>query len=373
MFSSTNTRPSGRNFYDILGVSKNASLEEIKKSYRHQALMWHPDKHPTDKETAQKKFFDITEAYEALSDAQKRSLYDQYGEEGLKGQPVLGPQQAEQIFKMVFGGGGVGGVGGGGGGGVFQGIPIQFSFNTANGMGMGSGGPSGVFPVDFGPDLFMSRSRKDPPVVVNLEVTLGEFYYGGSRKINVSRKDFTAVSGPSSSSSSSSSSTPNQNFKTLEQTIEIQIKPGLPENSQITIENMGDIRPDKTPADLIFILKSPAATSPSLSNPLTRFQRNGSKLIYKHELKILDMLQGFTLTIPDFQPGQILHEEKLSPLVNPQQHLVIPEKGFFIIDGRHPMRGKRDDLIIIMDTTWWPKTHTTEELKKWYLEASQIL
>jgi len=66
-------------YYDILGVSKNASAEEIKKAYRKQALEWHPDRHKDDKEAAEKRFKEVNEAYQILSDTQKRSAYDQFG------------------------------------------------------------------------------------------------------------------------------------------------------------------------------------------------------------------------------------------------------------------------------------------------------
>jgi len=66
-------------YYDILGVSKSASAEEIKKAYRKQALEWHPDRHKDDKEAAERRFKEINEAYQILSDTQKRSAYDQFG------------------------------------------------------------------------------------------------------------------------------------------------------------------------------------------------------------------------------------------------------------------------------------------------------
>jgi molecular chaperone DnaJ len=66
-------------YYDILGVSKDASADEIKKAYRKQALEWHPDRHKDDKEAAEKRFKEINEAYQILSDKQKRSAYDQFG------------------------------------------------------------------------------------------------------------------------------------------------------------------------------------------------------------------------------------------------------------------------------------------------------
>lgn len=66
-------------YYSLLGVSKTATSDEIKKAYRKQAMEWHPDKHKDNKEAAEKKFKEINEAYQVLSDSKKRSNYDQYG------------------------------------------------------------------------------------------------------------------------------------------------------------------------------------------------------------------------------------------------------------------------------------------------------
>ncbi len=66
-------------YYDMLGVSKGASAEEIKKAYRKQALEWHPDRHKEDKEAAEKRFKEVNEAYQVLSDPQKKAAFDQYG------------------------------------------------------------------------------------------------------------------------------------------------------------------------------------------------------------------------------------------------------------------------------------------------------
>src|SRR5215813_14926974 len=72
-----------RDYYEVLGVSKTASVEEIKGSYRKAALKWHPDRHPADKEEAEVKFRECTEAYSVLSDPEKRQVYDTYGHAGL--------------------------------------------------------------------------------------------------------------------------------------------------------------------------------------------------------------------------------------------------------------------------------------------------
>ena len=73
-----------KDYYEILGVSKNATAAEIKKAYRKKALEYHPDKNPGDKE-AEEKFKEAAQAYEILSDEQKRAQYDQYGHAAFEG------------------------------------------------------------------------------------------------------------------------------------------------------------------------------------------------------------------------------------------------------------------------------------------------
>src|ERR1700743_3153851 len=75
---------SKRDYYEVLGVSKGASADEIKKSYRKVAMQFHPDRNPGDK-AAEEKFKEAAEAYEVLSDADKRAQYDRYGHAGLAG------------------------------------------------------------------------------------------------------------------------------------------------------------------------------------------------------------------------------------------------------------------------------------------------
>ena len=74
-----------RDYYEVLGVGKNASSDDIKRSYRRMAMKYHPDKNPGDKE-AETKFKECAEAYEVLSDTEKRQRYDQFGHEGLRGE-----------------------------------------------------------------------------------------------------------------------------------------------------------------------------------------------------------------------------------------------------------------------------------------------
>ena len=112
---------SKRDYYEVLGVSKSSTPEEIKKAYRKMALKYHPDKNPDNKE-AEEKFKEAAEAYEVLSNAEKKSRYDQYGHAGMGGASGFSGQNMnmDDIFSMfgdIFGGGGFGGFGGFGGGG----------------------------------------------------------------------------------------------------------------------------------------------------------------------------------------------------------------------------------------------------------------
>src|ERR1700688_1506624 len=81
-------RSTQKDFYEVLNVKREATIEEIKESYRQNALKWHPDRNPVNKEEAEIKFRECTEAYSVLSDPQKRQIYDTYGHEGLRGSNV---------------------------------------------------------------------------------------------------------------------------------------------------------------------------------------------------------------------------------------------------------------------------------------------
>lgn len=96
-------RPSNMvDYYEVLGVPRQASSEAIKKAYRQLALRWHPDKNPENKEAAERRFKQVAQAYEVLSDAKKRDVYDRYGEAGVKGSGGGGAGPFEDPFEYVF-------------------------------------------------------------------------------------------------------------------------------------------------------------------------------------------------------------------------------------------------------------------------------
>lgn len=151
-----------RDYYDVLGVPKNASDEDIKRAYRGKAKQLHPDANPGDK-AAEEKFKELGEAYEALSDAQKRAAYDRFGHAGLGQGGPGGP-------------GGFGGFGGGGEGGVEFGN-LNEVFEEMLGGFFGGGG----------------RRRRRPAagrdLAYDMELTLEEAATGGERKLSFDRAE----------------------------------------------------------------------------------------------------------------------------------------------------------------------------------------
>src|SRR5256885_15467359 len=103
-----------RDYYEVLGIERTVTAEEIKKSYRKLAVKYHPDKNPGDK-AAEEKFKELGEAYEVLNDPQKRAAYDQYGHAAFDRRAggfgrAGGFHDPFDIFREVFGGGGGGGI-----------------------------------------------------------------------------------------------------------------------------------------------------------------------------------------------------------------------------------------------------------------------
>jgi len=156
----------GRDFYKILGVDRDASDDQLKKAYRKLAMKWHPDKNPGEKQQqAEKKFKEVSEAYEVLTDPKKKEVYDRYGEDGLRdgfgggeGGSGFSQQHAQDIFEAFFNRGGRDDIFGAHMGGGFG--------------GMGGGDP-------FGGGMPQQRQRtKLPPVEQKLSVSLEDF--GGS-------------------------------------------------------------------------------------------------------------------------------------------------------------------------------------------------
>lgn len=151
-----------RDYYEVLGVSKNATADEIKKAYRKKAIQYHPDKNPGDKE-AEEKFKEAAEAYDVLSDADKRAKYDQFGHS-------MGPQG--------FGGGG--GYGGYSGGGMsMEDIFAHFGDIFGGAFGGGFGGATG--------GQQRKHVSKGTDLRITVKVTLKDILNGVDKKLKIPR------------------------------------------------------------------------------------------------------------------------------------------------------------------------------------------
>jgi DnaJ-class molecular chaperone len=161
-------------YYDVLGITKNASPDEIKKAYRKQALEWHPDRHREDKEAAEKRFKEINEAYQILSDPQKKSAYDQFGHAA-----------------FTPGGGAPGGNPFGGG---FQGKGGPFTYtyySTGGGQNpfgnMDFGDPFDIFESFFGGgNPFGRQTRQVPRYSINIDFM--DSVKGVSKEVSIDGK-----------------------------------------------------------------------------------------------------------------------------------------------------------------------------------------
>ncbi|EFJ30969.1 hypothetical protein SELMODRAFT_267144 [Selaginella moellendorffii] len=316
----------GCDYYDVLKVGKSASEDDLKKAYRKLAMKWHPDKNPKNKKEAEAKFKQISEAYEVLSDSQKRAIYDQYGEEGLKGQ-VPPP-----------------GAGGGGGAtGFSNGTEHVFRFNPRNaedifaeffgnsspfaGMGMGRSGRSGFADSMFGESIFRSFGdgggpssgpRKAAAVENKLTCSLDELYNGSTRKMKISRNIADA----------SGKTVP------IEEILTIDVKPGWKKGTKITFPEKGNEQPNVVPADLVFVIDE---------RPHEVFKRDGNDLIMVHKVPLADALTGTTVSIRTLD-GRMLNIP-VADIVYPGYEKVVRGEGMPI--AKEP--GRKGNLRVKFD------------------------
>ncbi|KVI11435.1 dnaJ homolog subfamily B member 13-like [Cynara cardunculus var. scolymus] len=265
----------GVDYYKVLQVDRNAKDDDLKRAYRKLAMKWHPDKNPHNKKEAEAKFKTISEAYDVLSDPQKRAIYDQYGEEGLKGQ-VPPP-------------GSYGGFSGEGGSTTFR-----FNSRNANDIFREFFGHSNPFSQSTLNEDVLSElraiggtlpPRKAPSIERILSCSLEDLYKGTTRKMKISR-DVTDANGK---------------LTTVEEILTINIKPGWKKGTKITFPEKGNEHQSIIPADLVFIIDE---------KPHPAFKREGNDLVFTQKISLVDALtasgysvqvstlDGRSLTIP---------------------------------------------------------------------------
>ncbi|OAQ27525.1 DnaJ-domain-containing protein [Linnemannia elongata AG-77] len=337
----------GKDYYNILGVSKDADDDQIKKAYRKLALKYHPDKNSAP--DAEKKFHDISEAYEVLSDKNKRAVFDQFGEEGLKGGGGAGPPPGAGAgaggfpggfkgfpgggggttfsFSSTGGGPGMGGMGGGfrpsNADDIFKSFFASFGGNSMGGMG-GMGGMPGARTrtthssqqqQQSGGPPPSSSAEKPPPLVRALGVTLEELSKGVTKRLKVIRK------------------VRDGSGRTADKILTIDVKPGWKAGTKIRFPGEGDELPNGALQDIEFILEE---------KPHDTFTRRGDDLIVDLELTLLEALSGFSKTVKTLEGKSLPVSASSSRVVQPGQEERFPGEGMPI--SKKP--GQKGDLIV---------------------------
>ena len=283
-------------YYDILGVSKDANDNDIKKAFRALSLKYHPDRNPTEDTT--EKFQKIGEAYEVLSDPEKRNQYDNESNGIPFGMPFTHMdsmnefQDMNNIFNMMFGG--MPGMGGPGMGG--PGIRI---FHSGGGMG---GGPQ-----------FFQQFQKPAPISKHINISLKQCYDGGTIPVEIER--FVV----------------NNGIKYTENvTLNIPIPKGINEKNGIIIEGEGNCVNDlKGDVKLTFKVDE---------HPL--FKRRESDLIYKKKISLKEALCGFSFELQHLNGKMLfLNNKSNRTIITPDTKKTIPNLGI-------EYEGKTGNLII---------------------------
>ncbi|KAK9096418.1 hypothetical protein Sjap_021915 [Stephania japonica] len=255
----------GVDYYNILKLSRNATEDDLKKSYRRLAMKWHPDKNQNNKKDAEAKFKQISEAYEVLSDPQKRTIYDQYGEEGLKGIPP----------------------------------PGSFNNGSSDGSKFNPRNAEDIFAEFFGSGK-MPQPRKPPPVETMLPCSLEELYSGSTRKMKISR-NVTDIYGQSIHES---------------EILTIDVKPGWKNGTKITFPDKGNEQPNQLPTDLVFVIDE---------KPHNLYKRDGNDLLLTYKVSLAEALTGATINLATLDGRNLTIP--LTDIVKPGFELVITKEG----------------------------------------------
>lgn len=347
---------SKRDYYDILGVSRNADQAEIKSAYRKLAIKYHPDKNPNNTE-AEEKFKEAAEAYEILSNPEKRQRYDRFGHSGTAGGFGGGGMNMEDIFSQfgdIFGGGG---------------SPFESFF--------GGGGQRGG-----------RRVAKGSNLRIKVKLTLHEIAKGSEKKIKVNKQVVCTTCDGSGAKDKSSfhncrtcggtgtvrrvtntilgqmqttSTCPTCNGEGVEisakcpvchgdglvrgeETISINIPAGVSEGMQLSMSGKGNAAPrGGVPGDLIILIEE---------IPHETLKRDGTNVIYDLYINFVDATLGTSAEIPTIDGKAKI---KIEPGTQGGKILRLKGKGIPEVNSYH----KGDQLVYV--NVWTPKVVSPEE------------
>jgi molecular chaperone DnaJ len=331
------SRGQQRDYYEILGVAKTASVDEIKSAYRQAAMKWHPDRNPEHKEEAALRFRESTEAYSILSDAQKRQIYDTYGHAGLAGagaQPDFNGtifQDFHDIFGDFFGFEDLFGAAGGRRGGrsrVKRGADLRYdmtlSFDEA---AMGVSTKIRVPRMEYC-EACNGTGAKRGTGVVNCQACGGRgqlVYQQGFFTVN---RTCPNCQGAGQIVKEHCAECRGQGRRERERTIELRIPPGVDTGTRLRVQGEGEPGPNGGPAgDLYVVLEVKEHKF---------FERRGADLYCTMPLSMAQATLGTELQIPGLNG-----EETLKIPEGTQSGAVFRLKGKGLPD---PHGGGRGDL-----------------------------
>jgi DnaJ homolog subfamily B member 4 len=346
----------GKDYYKILGIKRDATEREIKKAYRKLAVKWHPDKNPNNQEEAKAKFTEIGEAYQVLSDTEKRKIFDQYGEEGLKGGLPSGmgsmpsgaafhfdAKNAEDLFSAFFGGMGMG-MGGSGmrmnmGSGMGSGMGNPFSAFFGGAHGPGGDEDVSMFGAGDHPMRSSGRPRKDPPIHNQLRLSLEDLYTGTTKRLKITRLELVG-----------------NNQQKREKVIEIKVKPGWKAGTKITFREHGDQHPGRVPADMVFTVAE---------KPHAALSREGNDLVHHRRVSLTDALCGVRVTVPTLDSKRPhVSVDCSNDVIHPGFRKRMPGLGMPVQNKP----GQYGDLIVVFDVNF-PKQPLNAAQKQKIREA----
>ena len=336
---------SKRDYYEILGVSKNATTKEIKKAYRSLAVKYHPDKNPNNP-SAEEKFKEAAEAYDILSSAEKKQRYDQFGHAGMSGGGSAGGgMNMDDIFSQfgdIFGGGGFGGGGRRGGGRrVMKGtnLRIRLSLNLLEvAEGVEKKIKVSRLINSDGVTFTDCRSCNGSGQVTRVSNTILGQMQTQSTCPNCNGNGKSIDNRPSGSDS-------NGMIKESE-TVEITIPAGVEDGMQLKVSGKGNAAPfEGINGDLIVLISI---------EEHDKLVRDGQNLHYDHYISFVDAALGGSAEIPTVT-GKV--KINLEQGIQSGKILRLKGKGLPTVNGY----GNGDLLIHI--NTWTPQKLTKEEKK----------
>lgn len=276
-----------KNYYDLLEVNKNASDDEIKKSYKKLAMKFHPDRNKNNKEEAEKKFKDISNAYNILSDKNKKQIYDQFGEEGLQGGMGGGNFNPFSMFEEMFGNN--------------QGFHFNMNHNNNN---------------------------NNKPEIKKIKISLNDLYNGKTMSFNITRTVLDEskkhlispcnvcngtgievkiqqfgpmiqqMQGPCSACGGTGKIIPNEYLKTVKEKISINIEKGMCSEEQIILKNKGNFNINSMQNnDLVFVI---------IEEPHKIFKRIDNNLILGLDINLIDALIGFSFVFKHLDNSEFI-------------------------------------------------------------------